>query len=102
MKRRITKKTEQALLASSNQALFELLNLHNREIDELEGRIASLENLLQEAQQEAHLLRVNVHETRRSKSFRAGYFLLHPLGSVRTRAVSVARKAKPKPDKRRR
>ena len=71
MKRRVTKKTEQALLASSNQALFDLLNLHNGEIDELEAKIRHLEQQLEEARMESHLLRVSMHETHRSKSFRA-------------------------------
>ena len=94
MKRGVTKKTEQALLASSNHALFELLSLHNREIDDLEERIATLESLLEESQKESHLLRVSMHETHRSKSFRAGYFLLHPVGVTRNRAVAIARRAK--------
>lgn len=94
MKRRVTKKTEQALLASSNQALFELLNLHNHEINDLEEKIAVLESRLEESQKESHLLRVSMHETHRSKSFRAGYFLLHPVGVARNRAVAIARMAK--------
>lgn len=88
MKRRVTKKTEQALLASSNRALFELLNLHNREIDDLEERIAVLEGLLDEARKESRSLRLGIHEVRSSKSFRVGYFLLHPVVSVVRRVRS--------------
>lgn len=83
MKQRIVKQTEHALLEHSKRVLFELLSLHNQEIQELEQQLKAVKNDLVKEKVKNTKLQQNIDETKYSMSFKVGWVLLHPFSAAR-------------------
>lgn len=84
MKKRLEHYVEKELVRNSHRAMFELLELHDNEASQLRDRIAELERNAESLKLEIHQLNQTIYATFKSRSFRLGYALLHPVSALRT------------------
>lgn len=94
MKKRIIQQVEKELIESSHQAIFELLELHEREMKLKQKEVDDAHRHIEALGQENHDLNQTIMKTLNSKSFRLGYVLLHPFASIRGYLLQGARKRK--------